>query len=212
MPYEQAVNGNLVDGRSDLFALGATLYHLLTGQVPFPGQTHEEIVREKSRGAFRPVRVLRPDVPVDLDRILSRTLSRDPRSRYQSAAEFMSALTATGLDRGPMALPGVPNESPPRVSHLPAARTHMDLVATPGNRPGSGDTPGGPARTRWILVLSSLMAAIVGFGGTWAVFHHRFAPTGKRDPVPDQLSPGASSSAGTTGGDYNKPSGPAAGG
>src|SRR5437660_230762 len=44
MPYEQALNAALVDGRSDIFALGATLYHLLTAQVPFTGTTHEEVI------------------------------------------------------------------------------------------------------------------------------------------------------------------------
>ena len=55
MAYEQALNANFVDGRSDIFALGASLYHLLTNEVPFPGATHEEVVREKQKDEFRPL-------------------------------------------------------------------------------------------------------------------------------------------------------------
>jgi serine/threonine-protein kinase len=97
MSYEQALNANLVDGRSDIFALGATLYHLLTGEVPFPGTTHEEIVRGKEGETFRPLRELNPDVPPVLADIISATLARDPRARTQSAAELAAALHATQL-------------------------------------------------------------------------------------------------------------------
>lgn len=97
MPQEQAANAALVDGRSDLFALGATLYHLLTGQVPFRGVTHEEIAREKAQDVYRPVRDFAATIPPALDRILQRALALDIRLRYQSAAEFAADLEATEI-------------------------------------------------------------------------------------------------------------------
>lgn len=97
MSYEQSLNASLVDGRSDIFALGATLYHLLTGHVPFPGATHEDVVRVKELKAHLPVRELSPEIPVELADLLAATLERDPRARIQTASEFISALERTRL-------------------------------------------------------------------------------------------------------------------
>ena len=60
MPWEQTLNASLVDARSDLFALGATFYHLITGRVPFPGQDVAEVSKGKDDGAFTPVREMNP--------------------------------------------------------------------------------------------------------------------------------------------------------
>ncbi len=168
MPYEQAVNGDLVDGRSDLFALGATLYHLLTGRVPFDGETHEDIVREKAQDAYQPARDHRSDVPPELDRILARTLACDPRARFQSAAEFVAALAGTGLAaEGPMWAPTP--ESDPGAGALPPASTRADLPRLTLDGPfAPAPPPPHDRRPGWPLLAVTLLAGLVGMAAAWS--------------------------------------------
>lgn len=97
MPYEQAMNARKADGRSDIYALGGTLYHLLTGQVPFPGNNHIEVMDRKCQGNYPPASTLNPEVPLALDRILARMLALEPRNRYQTASELIVDLDRSGL-------------------------------------------------------------------------------------------------------------------
>ncbi len=97
MPYEQALNAKYADGRSDIYALGATLYHLVAGEVPFQGVNHLEIVDKKNIGDFPPASSYNPEVPAALDDILSKMLAREPADRYQTASDLIVDLERSGL-------------------------------------------------------------------------------------------------------------------
>lgn len=97
MPWEQTLNATLVDSRSDLFALGATYYHLVTGRVPFPGKTVTEVNQLKDEGVFATPREINPALPPIFDNIVTKMLARLPADRYQTADDLITALRLSGL-------------------------------------------------------------------------------------------------------------------
>jgi serine/threonine-protein kinase len=84
---EQA-RGAPVDPRSDLYSLGIVLYEMLTGNVPFTGDTPVEIAMKHLSQIPEPPSKLRPDVPHDLDAVVMRALSKEPDQRYGSTEEM----------------------------------------------------------------------------------------------------------------------------
>ena len=91
MSPEQA-NRQLVDARADLFSLGAVLYEMTTGQMPFPGTDETSVVRRVQ--LQRPISVdkINPEARSGLNRIIDRALQKDRLLRYQQAAELQADL------------------------------------------------------------------------------------------------------------------------
>jgi serine/threonine-protein kinase len=84
---EQA-RGAPVDQRSDVYSVGIVLYELLTGKLPFTGETPLEIAMKHLSEVPKPPSQLRPEVPADLDMIVLRALAKDPADRFESAEEM----------------------------------------------------------------------------------------------------------------------------
>lgn len=92
---EQARASFFADARSDLYALGGTWYHMLTGQPPFPEGNASEKIRSHFDLEVPDVRDLNSQVPRATAVVLQRLLMKEPDFRYQSAAELFDALKPT---------------------------------------------------------------------------------------------------------------------
>src|SRR5436853_4400263 len=99
---EQA-RGTQVDQRSDLYSLGIVLYEMLTGEVPFTGDSPVEIAMKHLSKVPEPPSRIRPEVPRDLDFVVMRALAKAPDERYASAEEMDADLArvARGVSVSP---------------------------------------------------------------------------------------------------------------
>ena len=171
---EQA-RGAPVDQTSDLYSVGIMLYELLTGEVPFTGDTPVEIAMKHLSQTPQPPSRLRPELPDDLDYVVLRALAKDPSERYPDAGEMDADLdrVARGLgvsaeteEAATTVLAGVGAASAATAATMvrrnaetrprPARYYEYDEVA-----------PRRRATWPWLLAAGLLLAAIVGGFFAW---------------------------------------------
>ncbi|WP_158545263.1 serine/threonine-protein kinase [Bremerella cremea] len=107
MAPEQIVNAASADIRSDIYSLGCTLYHVLTGSQPFVGTLYEVMMAQTQKNAPA-VNLVRPDVPEALAAVVARMMAKDPADRFQTPREVQQTLRMLANGIPPLAPP--PNQ------------------------------------------------------------------------------------------------------
>lgn len=141
MSPEQA-RGISIDSRTDIYALGAILYEILTGQIPHDGPTPLAIITKRVSEPTPPPRQLNPNISPQMERAVMQALALDPNQRYKSTAEFSQSIrdALQGQDRDETAMmPPTPDPPPP--APAPQAPPMPQMIPMPIIVPGGGGIP-----------------------------------------------------------------------
>jgi len=121
----EQLNGDVVDGRSDLFSLGVILYTILTGYRPFQGNSALTVGFKVVNREPVPATVLNTDLPPGLDYVIRRAMAKDPSQRYQSGMEMARDIQALQEGQDPRTKAELPGSDP-----VAAAKTSNESLTT----------------------------------------------------------------------------------
>jgi Serine/threonine protein kinase len=147
MSPEQATGDRTIDGRTDIYSLGAMLYEMLAGDPPYHASTSQAIIAKVITEKVPDVRIARPSVPDNVADAIQGALEKLPADRWSTAAQFSDALQGKAL-----------------VRRLPSARTTI-----------ASYTPLPAVRPIWVLLGLFILGALAGALG-WAVSHRPVEP------------------------------------
>ncbi len=144
----EQIEGRGVDARADVYALGGTLYHCLTGEVPFPRESDVAVMYAQLNEPVPRISRLRPDLPPGLDAVVARAMEKSAERRFESCVELVEAAAAVLAEAGPL------TEHPPHAHRVVGPAGDAEdvgtllgrRVAAGGDEPEVGTVVAGAAR------------------------------------------------------------------
>ncbi len=153
MSPEQALADPSIDGRSDIYSLGCTLYEMLAGEAPHTGPSAQSIIAKRLNESPRSARTLRASVSPALDRVVQQALAVSAADRFPSARAFIDALARARGGEGESPVPSVGSISGAMLVNAPDAPRAAGVHAR-GNRVA-------------LMLVGLALLAVVAAGLTW---------------------------------------------
>jgi serine/threonine-protein kinase len=100
----EAVQGQRVDGRADIYSLGIVFYEMVTGRVPYTGDTPLSVIMKQVNEPLPPLSEIKPDLPDPVVAVIEKMLQKDVNQRFQSADELLDAMRSLPTGTLPAAL------------------------------------------------------------------------------------------------------------
>lgn len=159
----EQVQGLALDPRCDIYSLGVTCYHMLAGEPPYRGETAMAIAIQHVQGSPNPLRKVRPDMPLDLVRIVEKMMAVRREDRFASARELLRDLNQLRPGNGmtlAMPLPEASGETRAVASEALSVRSTVTYFQHAVKSPGA---------YRWLMPVTFAFALLLGAGLGWGL-------------------------------------------